>query len=373
MSTFAIVSDPHVAIPNPETGWTPPPMPHEPTMYAQSVELVTAAIEEINADPTIDFVVVLGDLTKDSEPYNHSRAREIFSGFRKPVFCISGNHDQPRPPRLRPANLLDPDVAPVRTPEIPRLYGDFGFDRTDRIAYSRNPTADIHLVGICSAKPDDDRGYIAPEILAWLDDDLTRNAGSGREPIVMLHHSIIEHVPGERVNPHFSWFHVENVDDLKAVLRKHAVRISLTGHLHIQDVKRENGLYNVVTSSLAGYPHAYRVVTLHDGTLSIRSRRLKAIPSIPDLQAYSRRFTGDAFVGILTDVMGAAPFNYTREQAETRAEALRDWWPNIADGDERFAYTEEQVGDPMLASYVNGFSDSDPPDNDLAIELKARS
>lgn len=368
MSTFAIVSDPHITIPNPDTGWTPPPMPHEPTMYAQSVELLGAAIDDINADPTIDFVVVLGDLTKDSEPYNHTRARELFTGFRKPVFCISGNHDQPRPPRLRPVHLLDPDVEPVRTPDIPRLYGDFGFDQTSRTAYSCDPAPDIHLIGLCSAKPDEDRGYIASDILGWLDDDLTHNARSGREPIVMLHHSIIEHVPGERVNPHFSWFHVENVEALKAILHKHRVHVTLTGHLHIQDVKRENGLYNIVTSSLAGYPHAYRVVTLHDGTLDIRSRRLRAIPSIPDLQAYSRRFTSDAFVGILADVMGGAPFNYVRHEAETRAAALRDWWPSIADGDARFTYTEEQLGDPMLAAYVNSFSDTEPPDNELVIE-----
>lgn len=373
MSTFAVVSDPHVTIPNPVTGWTPPPMPHEPTMYTHSVELLTAAIDEINADPTIDFVVVAGDLTKDSEPYNHTRARELFTTFRKPVFCISGNHDQPRLPRLRPAKLLDPDVAPTRTTDIPRLYGDFGFDQTTRTAFSCDPAPDIHLVGLCSAKPDEDCGYIAADILGWLDDDLARNARNGREPIVMLHHSIIEHVPGERVNPHFSWFHVENVAALEAVLRKHDVRITLTGHLHIQDVKVEQGLYNIVTASLAGYPHAYRIMKLRDGALQIRSRRLQRIPSIPDLQAYSRRFTADAFVSILSEVMATAPFNYPRHLAEARAEVLREWWPAIADGDERFAYTEVQLGDPMLAAYVNSFSDSDPPDNELVVPVGMRA
>jgi len=347
-------------------------MPHEPTMYTHSVELLSAAIDEINADPAIDFVLVAGDLTKDSEPYNHTRARELFTRFRKPVFCISGNHDQPRSLLLRPAHLLDPDVTPALTTDIPRLYGDFGFDRTTRTAYSCNPTPDIHLVGLCSAKPDEDRGYIAPDILGWLDDDLGRNAGSGREPIVMLHHSIIEHVPGERVNPHFSWFHVENVEAFKAVLRKHDVRITLTGHLHIQDVKVEDGLYNIVTASLAGYPHAYRIMTLDDGQLDIRSRRLQAIPSVPNLQAYSKRFTADAFVSILTEVMATAPFNYPRHEAEARAAVLREWWPTVADGDERFAYTEEQLGDPLLVAYVNSFSDSDPPDNDLVIPVGSR-
>ncbi|HVM96811.1 MAG TPA: metallophosphoesterase, partial [Candidatus Acidoferrales bacterium] len=126
MSTFALISDPHITVPNPQTGWTKPVIPNEPTMYGESVALLEAAISEINAMPDVDFVLCAGDLTKDSEPYNHDVARDLLSRFRKPVFCVSGNHDQPRPPKLRPIEYLDPDVAPVRTDQIPRLYGDFG-------------------------------------------------------------------------------------------------------------------------------------------------------------------------------------------------------------------------------------------------------
>ena len=369
MSTFALISDPHVSVPNPETGWYAPPIPLEPTMYDRSVELLDAAIDEINALPELDFVLVAGDLTRDSEPYNHDKAREILTRFRKPVFCVSGNHDQPRPAGLRPPEYLDPNVTPVRTTDIPRLYGDFGFTNTQRTAYSCDPTSDIHLVGICSAKPDEDRGYIAPDVLAWLDDDLAKQR-NGRETIVMLHHSIIDNVPGESVNTTFSWFHVENAHALTAILRKHGVRVTLTGHLHIQDVKEEDGLHNIVTASLAGYPHAYRIMTLRDGVLDIRSPRLTSIASQPDLQRFSRDFTADAFVNVIGDVLMAAPFNYPRARAEVTAQKLRDWWPSVAEGDEQFAYTAEELGDAALAAYVNSFSDRPPADNDLQIMLR---
>jgi 3',5'-cyclic AMP phosphodiesterase CpdA len=369
MATFALISDPHVSVPNPHTGWQPTPIPHEPTMYDRSGELLDAAIAEINALPELDFVLVAGDLTRDSEPYNHDRARELFTRFRKPVFCVSGNHDQPRPARLRPTQFLDPDVTPVPTGDIPRLYGDFGFTDTQRPAYSCDPTPDVHLVGICSAKAGDDRGFITPEVLAWLDDDLTRQRDRRRETIFMLHHSIIEHVPGESVNPTFSWFHVENAAALKAVLRRHGVRITLTGHLHIQDVKEEDGLYNIATASLAGYPHAYRIMHLRDGVLEIRSPRLRSIPSEPDLQRCSRDYTADVFVSILRDALMAAPFHYGAERAARTARQLREWWPSIADGDAQFAYTEDELGDAALAAYVNAFSDRAPTDNDLRIEL----
>ncbi|HVN83550.1 MAG TPA: metallophosphoesterase [Candidatus Binatia bacterium] len=372
MATFALISDPHVCGSNPDTGWTAPPIPNEPTMYDRSIELLEAAIAEINALADVDFVLVPGDLTRDSEPYNHERVRELLTHFRKPVFCVSGNHDQPRPPKLRPPEYLDPQVKPVRTTEIPRWYGDFGFSDTKRTAYSCDPTPDVHLVGLCSPKPDEDRGWISPEILAWLDDDLSKQRDPRRETVVMLHHSIIDHVPAESVNPTFSWFHVENSPELKTLLRQHGVRLTFTGHLHIQDVKEENGLYNIATASLAGYPHAYRIMRLHDSRLDISSRRLRAIPSQPDLQGYSRRFTADAFVNILADVLQAPPFKLPAESAAVTAEKLRNWWPSIADGDEQFAYTGEELGNEALAAYVNSFSDRPPADNDLTIELPRR-
>ncbi len=371
MSSFVLISDPHVTVPNPDTGWQlPGPIADEPTLYQYSVELLEQAIEEINALPDIDFVLCAGDLTKDSEPYNHDAARELLSRFRKPVFCVPGNHDQPRPPHLRPVEFLDPSVEPVRAHDIPRLYRDFGFQRDDLLAFSCDPTPDIHLVGLGSVKPEEDRGAIEQRVLAWLEDDLSRQRDPQRHTVLFLHHSIIEHVPGERVNPTFSWFHVENSDELKRILHKHRVRLTFSGHLHIQDIKCEAGLYNIVTASLAGFPHAYRVVTVRDGEVEIRSHRLQRIRSLPDLQSFSRAFTTESFVHIIAHSLQRPPFSLPPSRAEEVARRLHAWWPSIADGDERFAYTAEELGDAQLAAYVNAFSDTDPPDNDCVLQLE---
>ena len=370
MTKFALISDPHIAIANPKTGWMVRAVDTEPTMYGDSVELLEAAITAINDLPDIDFVLCAGDLTKDSEPYNHDRVRELFTRFRKPLYCISGNHDQPRKAKFRPLEYLDPDVIPVRAPEFPRLYGDFGFKDTQLPAYSCDPTPDVHLVGLCSTKPDEDRGQISPQILAWLDADLSRQRDPQRHTIVMLHHSIIDHVPGESVSPMFYWFHVENSPELKAILHKHDVRVTLTGHLHMQDVTEENGLYNIATSSLAGYPHAYRVFELGNDDLHVRSHLLQTIPSRPDLQTYSREYTADVFRNILIDAVMHPPFSFARDKAEKAADSLREFWPSLCAGDAQFDYSAEQVGDATLASFINMFSDRPPADNELTIPLR---
>ncbi len=368
MARFVLLTDPHVTVPNPSTGWEPPPIP-EPTLYRHSVELLEAAIDEINALPSIDFVLVAGDMTKDSEPYNHDRARELLTRLRRPTYCIPGNHDQPRPEALRPLDYLDGDVELVRLREIPRLYGDFGFDDSGRLAYSADPAPDVHLVALCSPKPDSDHGEISDAVLAWLEEDLREARHAGREVVLMLHHSIVDHVPGEATSPMFSWFHVINAPALKQVLRRHGVRLTLSGHLHMQDIKEEDGLYNIVTSSIASFPHAYRVLDLHDGRLEVRSRRLQAIPSMPRLQEQSRAFATDVFEEVVCDALRGQPFKLDEAHAARAAVRLRDWWPRMAEGDEQFAYTAEELESPALAAFVNAFSDRPPADNDVVIEL----
>lgn len=372
MAKFALISDPHITTPNPETGWMVPSVDTEPTMYGASVELLEAAITEINAIPDVDFVLCAGDLTKDSEPYNHDRVRELFTRFRRPLYCIAGNHDQPRHHKLRPQEYLDPNVTVVGAAAIPGMYGDFGFKDPELPAYSCDPTPDVHLVGICSAKPDEDCGWISPRVLAWLDEDLSRQRDPKRHTIFMLHHSIIDHVPGESVSPVFSWFHVENSPQLKDLLRKHGVQVTLSGHLHMQDVTEESGLYNIATSSLAGYPHAYRVFELKDDVLDVRSHRLRAIPSHPDLQAYSYRYTADVFRNLLVETIMGPPFGFARDKAERAAERVCEFWPAVCGGDAEFHYSAEEVGDEMLATFVNMFSDQPPLDNDLRINLSRR-
>jgi DNA repair exonuclease SbcCD nuclease subunit len=109
-------------------------------MYRQSVELLKLHCRN-QRHAGGRLVLVAGDLTKDSELYNHDRARELFSRFRKPVYCVSGNHDQPR---SAPASSLLPRSGggPVGHRHS-RLYGDFDSSTpaAPRTAVTLHPTS----------------------------------------------------------------------------------------------------------------------------------------------------------------------------------------------------------------------------------------
>jgi 3',5'-cyclic AMP phosphodiesterase CpdA len=68
---FGVIADPHLSVPG----------PHSPAngvkMFKNSMELLQSTVEALNQVGDIDFVVVLGDLTKDAEPWNVDRFKEI--------------------------------------------------------------------------------------------------------------------------------------------------------------------------------------------------------------------------------------------------------------------------------------------------------
>ena len=133
---FAVIADPHMSVAGPNS-------PGNSTkMFKQSVELLQSAIKAINEEGGVDFVVALGDLTKDSEPWNVDRFKEVMAELNMPYYVVLGNHDVspvdtmigkmgsrsqpfdhdlglPRPWLQRPGHSLEPGSRSRRAPGGP--------------------------------------------------------------------------------------------------------------------------------------------------------------------------------------------------------------------------------------------------------------
>lgn len=83
---FAVISDPHLSLPAVNTE-------NRVKIEDYSVELFREAIEVVNSIHDLDFVLLLGDLTKDAEPWNIDLLREMLEEVKVPVFAVLGNHD----------------------------------------------------------------------------------------------------------------------------------------------------------------------------------------------------------------------------------------------------------------------------------------
>jgi 3',5'-cyclic AMP phosphodiesterase CpdA len=96
-----------------------------------------------------------------------------------------------------------------------------------------------------------------------LDRDLAEN--ENKIVIVMLHHCLIEHPGGP------AYWMCDNADQIKQILKRHSVKVIITGHTHITEIKEEGGLYEINCPATCSYPCAYRVLKLSDRKLEINT------------------------------------------------------------------------------------------------------
>ena len=62
-------------------------------MFHYNDKVLSDMVDEVSGMKDVNFVLIVGDLTKDSEPKNHKKAMEILSKLNKPYYITPGNHD----------------------------------------------------------------------------------------------------------------------------------------------------------------------------------------------------------------------------------------------------------------------------------------
>jgi len=384
--TFAVLADPHIALP--ALGYTLETCPYIDAeggqkLHRESVELFTAAIEMVNAIPSLDFVVILGDLTKDSERYNHVKLLELLPQFEAPVYVIVGNHDRVHPPR--PDGTIDPDADIVDAHELPTLYEAY-WGPHGKTYYGVTPAPGVQLLALDSTRYRDHKGEINETQLEWLRSALKAARQLDRLPVVMLHHCVAAHVPafveGHPVHDLFGDMMIYNGEELKPVLKEFGVPFVLSGHFHVQDITEEDGIYYIATGSVVTYPHPIRIMELDlgSGLLKVTTRVIESIPSQRQLQAYSEEALAGWFEGVVLEFLAGA--GVPEEVAKRVAEHVRGGGGELAAGDAQIQYEFEDVfpeqtsgisyldeGLKMFLRLLNDFSATPPPDNNVILQL----
>lgn len=329
---FAIISDPHVA--RPET------IPDHPHRF-HLVEVSIPGLEQIFAHLRgldLDFLLLPGDLTQHGEWVNHAWLIERLRQLPFPSYVVPGNHDViARSASDRAIGLAD----------FPRMYRDFGYDQDHRPYYCREILPGVHLIGL-NSNAFDPRGeqwrvgYVDRAQLEWLDQTLERLRGD--LVLVMLHHNVLEHWPGQAQSYLGQRYMVSNYGVLRDRLQAAGVPLMFTGHLHLQDMARCGDLWEILTGSIVSYPHPYRVLEVtHQGgklrRLDMESHRLRSVPPWDDLQAMSYQWMCDRAGVFMTKFLVSPPINLSEAEAAAIAPSLRHFWPTLAAGDAVFDFS----------------------------------
>ena len=321
-ANFAVFSDPHLMDPN--LGMSGKAFEDyiaaDRKLLKESPEILDAAITSIS-DLNATFVLVPGDLTKDGELASHLLMTTYLARLKasgKKVYVVPGNHDIKNGRSYRYVGDLKERVPNISAADFAKIYADYGFNDalqrdSDSLSYLVEPVPGLWLLALDSCRYRDNvedkeetvGGRFSAITFKWIEDRLAEAAKANKAVIVMMHHGVVEHYPGQA-----KYYGEYLVDDYKEVGRMFAaynVRMVFTGHYHAQDIAEATWpdagnkfIFDVETGSLVTYPCPYRIIkTGADQSVAIRSERVISIKSHPqDFPEYARQYLIQGISGL---------------------------------------------------------------------------
>lgn len=356
---FAVISDPHVTLPQTF---------HDTPNRFHLVEFSIPALEQIFAHLLtldLDFLLLPGDLTQHGEWANHEWLVQQLQALPFPAYVVPGNHD---------IIARDATSTTLGLTDFPQLYQAFGYKDPTQPYYCQEILPGVQLIGLNSISFDASGkqlfvGYLDPPQLDWL--EATLNRVKADLVLVMLHHNVLEHLHGQAKSPLGQRYMVDNRQALISRLEAAGVPLMFTGHLHVQDIARHGRLCEVLTGSLVSYPHPYRVVEIEQSdegrlTVDIQSHRITCLPDWPDVQGASHQWMCDRALPFMVKFLSSPPMGLPLAEAEAIAPQMKHFWATIADGDPQFDLSHLPLKAQQLLSRFNA---TDEIDNEVVLDL----
>ncbi|MGN6343153.1 MAG: outer membrane protein assembly factor BamB family protein [Ginsengibacter sp.] len=217
---FAHVSDTHIGSNNSE-------------------EDLSRTVHNINADSTLKFVIISGDITDFGTDSAFHLAKNILDSLNKPWYIIPGNHD---------ANWSESG-----TNSFKKIFGS----ETFKFEYGGY----LFLGTVCGPNMRMSPGQVSRENIVWLDSTL-KNLKDKNIPIIYVNH----YPQDSSLN---NWF------DIMDLLKTRNTQLVLCGHGHRNKVFNFEGIPGIMgRSNLRAKKEVggYNVVTIKDGAVTYEER-----------------------------------------------------------------------------------------------------
>ena len=288
-----------------------------------SEEIIDAFLAEAIAQK-LEALLLTGDLSFNGALLSHTalaaklRAAEE-QGLR--VYVLPGNHDLDNPNAASFSGEGFTRVTFATAEDFRRIYADFGFDEAlsidaDSLSYVAALNGDTRLLMLDFNTRHDPCG-ISDKTLAWVEAQLKDARDAGQKMLTAGHQNIFQ------LTVFRAGYVIQNAEKLAALFREYGVTLYLSGHLHCQHWKTEDGLTEIATSALSVSPCQYGVLKVTGDTLRYETRET-------DISAWAKA-QGRTEKDLLDFQTYAADFFDSRNRQNT-AETLS-----------LFAFTPEEV------------------------------
>lgn len=265
--------------------------------FPQTGGLVDAALAAMAKDVQekgLKYVLIPGDLTKDSELDAHKGLAAKLEQFEKDtgaqVLVINGNHDINNydAATFTSGKEVKDDSLVTSPDQFKEIYKNLGYDlaadvytppkgkEANGLSYAASLEGGYRLIAMDGGKYSPDNmdpnhsgghetgGNFSADFLEWVLDQCAKAKARGETVIGMTHFSLAPHMWLEAtIAQDFCLDNYQNVAEALADAGMHYV---FTGHMHQNDIAKavsDNGetLYDIQTNSLSGYPNYFREAT----------------------------------------------------------------------------------------------------------------
>ncbi len=265
-------------------------------MFPQSEAMIRTAIETaVKRNPSLKYILVPGDLTKDGEYEAHVKLAEILEEYEEKYgidfLVTTGNHDINQEKSSGFTNGKQEKVRTIQADEFDDVYKNLGYDlavsrygkdgdnKLNGLSYAAdlkdndgNYSYRLIVIDSCkytfdpSAADAETSGAVSDELMAWVKNLAEDAYKNGKTPFVMIHHGLAAHMETE---PSITFaFPLDNYMDVAEKFASWGIHYSFSGHLHTDDVAsviNDDGevLYDIETASVTGFPCTYREMTIN--------------------------------------------------------------------------------------------------------------
>lgn len=226
-----------------------------------------------------NFVLITGDIVTFGRnfPEDHYAVAAKFRKFEKEtgkqVYVINGNHDS--------GSNSSTDYKKFK-----EIYQEFGYDEAFSIdenscSYAVNLNDKYTLIALDSCSTEwSVSSKITTEKLKWVKEQADKAKKSGRSPILMMHHNLLEHTPFQLLTG--KKYIVAYPTTFATLFADWGIKLVFTGHTHVCDTKSYtspcgNVIYDFSNPALNDYPTQYKVFNVTDSTIKYESKTVDTI------------------------------------------------------------------------------------------------
>lgn len=276
-------------------------------MVTYADEILDVFISDIKKEKP-DLVILTGDLSFNGEKGSHqglaNRLKEITDAGIN-VAVIPGNHDVDNIFAKGYGKDDYMDVEKTNADDFLSIYHDMGYNlaierHSESLSYRLDLNQQFSLLMMDSTAHQltgqelDVGGFFTDSTMKWLGEQLENIKSQNKTPLMALHHNLTDH--NDLLNKNYTIKDHQKIADL---LQSYQVPFVLSGHIHCQNIKKINDIYDIASSSLLDAPLQYGIIELDTQGMSYQTQSLKISQ---DADEYFEQVTKNRFIERLESI-----------------------------------------------------------------------